>query len=243
MENKKGDCFMKNILIALTARNQSADKNNPNLSNNRSYSDYVSFGGGIPVTVFVKSKEEAECIAERCDGLLITGGEDCIPASYHEENRGSFPIDEDLEKSDFLLYRAFRKMNKPILGICRGIQVIGVCEGAHLIQDIPSEYGVEHNQTKLTPPVPRDQFCHTVTFTPGTKLYQIFGESYEVNSFHHQSLASVPEGFTGSAYSKEGIIEGIEKDHVIAVQWHPERLMHDPCHLAVMKSWIKDITK
>lgn len=234
---------MKNILIALTARNQSADKNNPILSNNRSYSDYVSMADGIPVTVFARDEKEAECFAERCDGLLITGGEDCIPSSYGEENKGSFPIDEDLENSDFLLYRAFQKRNKPVLGICRGIQVIGVCEGAHLIQDIPSLYNVEHNQTKLTPPVPRDQFCHSVTFTPGTRLHQIFGDSYQVNSFHHQALVSIPEGFTASAYSKEGIIEGIEKDRVLAVQWHPERLMHDPCHTAIIKTWIQELKK
>lgn len=232
-----------NILIAMTARNQSADKNNPILSDNRSYSEYVSAGGGIPVIVFVKNEEEAECIAQKCDGLLITGGEDCNPASYNEENTGSFPIDEDLENSDFLLYHAFQKANKPVLGICRGIQVIGVCEGAHLIQDIPSLYHVEHNQTKMTPPIPRDQFCHPLIFSKGTKLYEIFGEEYQVNSFHHQALASVPEGFTCSAYSKEGIVEAIEKDHVMAVQWHPERLMHDPNHLAIIKKWIQEIQK
>ena len=228
---------MKNILIALTARNQSTQSDNPNLSNNRSYSDYVHLAGGTPVTVFVNDEQEADFIASKCDGLLITGGEDCNPASYNEENTASYPIADDLERSDFLLYQAFKKANKPVLGICRGIQVIGVCEGVKLIQDIPAFNHNEHNQTKMNPPVPRDQFCHMVTFTRGTKLYDIFGDQYQVNSFHHQSLASVPKGFICSAISEDGIIEAIEKDHVLAVQWHPERLIHDPKHLAIIQKW------
>ena len=231
---------MNRPFIVMTARNQSEKKDNPSFSNNQSYSDYVRIGGGIPSTVTAFSQEEADQIAEMADGLLITGGEDCIPASYHEENNGSFPIEEKIENSDFLLYRAFRRKNRPVLGICRGIQVIGVCEGVSLIQDIPTVFHTEHTQSHCNPPLEKEAYCHRVFFEEGTLLHDIFGDSHMVNSFHHQALASVPEGFSLAAESEEGIIEAIEKVHVLAVQWHPERLTHDPRHVAIIQKWIQE---
>lgn len=229
---------MKQPVIALTARNQSEKPENPIYSDNSSYFDYVRAGGGLPVIVSVKNEQEANRIAEMSDGLLITGGEDCDPEYYNEQNTHSEIIQPEIEESDFMLYRAFIKAGKPVMGICRGIQVIGVCEGVHLIQDIPTEYGTEHTQSKKNPPIQREEYCHTDTFMEGTGLYDIFGTSHGVNSFHHQALREVPQGFTLTAISEEGIIEGIEKDHVIGVQWHPERLLHDPKHVEIIRRWI-----
>ncbi|MGM9941569.1 MAG: gamma-glutamyl-gamma-aminobutyrate hydrolase family protein [Bulleidia sp.] len=230
---------MKQPMIALTARNQSEKPDNPIWSDNRSYSDYVRAGGGLPMIVTAETEQEAQKIAEVFDGLLITGGEDCDPKYYNEPNTHSEVIQPDIDESDFMLYRAFVKAGKPVLGICRGIQVIGVCEGASLIQDIPTEFGTQHGQNHCQPPIPNDQFCHEDSFMEDSGLYDIFGKQYGVNSFHHQALRSVPEGFTLTARSEEGIIEGIEKDHVIGVQWHPERLLHDPKHVEIIRRWIK----
>lgn len=231
---------MKRPLIALSARNQTANPDNPIRSDNSSYFEYVSAGGGLPCIVFVKDEDEAEQIAHAFDGLLLTGGEDCDPALYGEENTKSEAIDSDLEQSDILLYNAFVKAGKPVMGICRGIQIIAVCNGAKLIQHIPDVFHTEHAQNQMNPPRGRNETCHNVSFVAGTRIGKLMGECHPVNSYHHQALEQCPEGFTVSGYSEEGIIEAIEKDHVIAVQWHPERLLHDPAHLSIMQSFIDE---
>lgn len=231
---------MKRPLIALSARNQTATADNPIRSDNSSYFDYVCAGGGIPVIAFVRNEEEADVIAEKFDGLLITGGEDCDPSLYGEKNTFSEVIDADIERSDFLLCAAFEKANKPVMGICRGIQVIGVHHGASLIQDIPDEFHVQHAQNHLNPPLGRNDTCHNAVFVNGTRIGKLMGEIHPVNSYHHQALRFCPEGFTVSARSEDGMIEAIEKDHVLAVQWHPERLIHDPKHLSLMQSFIDE---
>ena len=229
---------MKHPLIALTVRDRK-ETDNRIFMNNESYYEYIRKAGGIPADVIVHTEEEADEAAMRFDGLLITGGEDVDPAAYGEENRGSFPIAPDLEHSDFLLFHAFKKAGKPILGICRGMQVIAVCEGIGLVQDIPEYNGGQHYQTKLEPPVSREKPLHDNTIIPGTLLYEIFGPTAHVNSFHHQASAGVPAGYTLSAVSHDGLIEGFEKDHIIAVQWHPERMILDDEHLEVARRFVQ----
>ena len=231
---------MKEPFIALTARNQSQDKTNPNFGDNQSYFRYVSYGGGFPVLLPAVTEEEAEESAQLFDGLIITGGEDVNPKYYGEKNICSYLTDHDIDEADRRLYHAFVKAGKPVLGICRGIQVIAVAEGADLIQDIPTEFHTQHAQNKMDPPIPNGKFCHKDKFIKGTRLYDIFGDSYGVNSFHHQAVRHVPDGFTLAAISEDGIIEGIEKEHVTAVQWHPERLMNDPKHLQIIERFIAE---
>ena len=228
---------MKYPLIAVTARDRTETDNRIFL-NNESYYTYIQRAGGIPAVIIARTEEDAEEAAQRFDGLLITGGDDVDPAAYHEENKGSFVIAEDIERSDFLLFSAFKKAGKPILGICRGMQVIAVAEGAHLIQDIPAFNGHEHFQTKLEPPVSREKALHTCSIMPDTLLYEIFGPEAHVNSFHHQAAVSVPEGYVLSAVSYDGLIEGIEKDHITAVQWHPERMILDDEHLEIARRFV-----
>ena len=105
---------MKRPLIAISARNQTANPDNPIRSDNSSYFEYVSAGGGLPCIVFVTDEAEADQIADTFDGLLLSGGEDCDPALYGEENTKSEVIDSDIEHSDILLYKAFQKAGKPV---------------------------------------------------------------------------------------------------------------------------------
>ena len=231
---------MKRPLIALSARNQTANPDNPIRSDNSSYFEYVCAGGGLPCVAFVNDESEADQIAETFDGLLLTGGEDCDPALYGEKNSKSEVIDADIERSDILLYKAFIKAGKPIMGICRGIQIIAVIEGAKLIQDIPETFHTQHGQNLMDPPLGRNATCHDVNFVKGTRIADLMGERHPVNSYHHQALQNCPSGFTISGTSEEGIIEAIEKDHVIGVQWHPERLLHDPCYVSIIQNFIDE---
>ena len=230
---------MKKPVILLTARGH-VHVYSRVLADNDSYFDYVRAGGGMPLLGMAASREEAEMLAETADGLLITGGDDVDPARYGEPNTHSELVDEDLEESDFMLYEAFRKAGKPILGICRGFQVIAAAEGMKLIQDIPS-VGLyhEHNQRRFDSPLSSSETAHTCTFVPGTRLHSIFGDTYPVNTFHHQGFTGVPDGFVLSAVSDDGISEGIEKDCVTAVQWHPERLVSDPKHRRIVEEFVK----
>ena len=153
-------------------------------------------------------------VLDICDGLVITGS--CIdinPIHYNES-----PIAEVHEKSDeidnldFTLIREFDKLNKPILGICRGIQAINVCFGGSLYQDIDN-----HKLPKTD--------RHSVKIDRESFLYDCYNvEKLKVNSLHHQALKRIASNFKVTAVSEYGIVEGIEKNNIIAVQWHPEMM-------------------
>ena len=232
---------MKDILICMTTR-ATEFRTTRIFYDNESYFAYVRKGGGVPLVAYAYDEESAALYAERCDGLIVTGGEDSDPALYGEENLFSGVIDTDVEKSDLLLYRAFLKAGKPILGICRGIQLINIAEGGSLIQDIPAqtEDCHEHYQNRMDPPVPVGQTAHDCRFVKGTLMYEIFGETYPVNTYHHQAIKRPAEGFVISAYSDDGLIEAMEKENVTAVQWHPERLSHDEKHMELMRCFLRE---
>ncbi|MCR5795497.1 MAG: gamma-glutamyl-gamma-aminobutyrate hydrolase family protein [Solobacterium sp.] len=230
---------MKKPLIAMSVR-MTEFWNSRQLYNGQTYYDYILKAGGIPASVYADTEETAQQIADRYSGLVLTGGEDCDPALYGEENTHSDIIDPAVEKSDILLYRAFVKAGKPILAICRGIQLIAAAEGCSLIQDIPEYNGNQHNQRQMDPPLDSYAFAHENTFVKGTHLHAVFSDSYRVNTFHHQALRVCPPGYTVSSYSYDGLIEGIEKDRITGVQWHPERLAYDPKHLKIAQDFIRD---
>ncbi len=191
---------------------------------NESYFDYISNNNAIPVLAPIVTKETAKELAEMMDGLLLPGGEDVNPALYHQENTFSVPMVKDIEQNDILLYNAFKEAHKPIMGICRGLQIMNVIEGGTLIQDIheADPNALEHTQTKIN--LPKYQICHRINTVEGTQLSSIIGSSTGVNSFHHQAIDKPAPFFTVSAYSSDGFVEAIEADKMIAVQWHPERL-------------------
>ncbi len=223
--------------ILMTPRYDYTDPDHLVIFNYPEYYTMIELAGGLPVLGKIFTEAEAKMAAETYDGLLITGGADINPALYLDHDVP--PDNEHFDANDLLLYHAFRKRQKPILGICRGMQVIGVAEGVSLIQDIPTLTNTEHNQKNLS--LGRNDTAHTVTFEQGTRLSSVFGAETLVNSFHHQALASVPASFTLAAYSKEdGVIEAIEKENVLAVQWHPERLTADAKQLAIAQLFLSD---
>lgn len=233
----------KIALIGLTARSEyDESKTNRRLYDNSSYFEFIKQSGGIPVLIGTVSKEEADELAKCLDGLVITGGEDLDPKFYHTDNTYSECTDLDIDESDLNLYEAFLNHSKPVLGICRGLQVINVAEGGTLYQDILKEYSNphEHNQRQLEPPLGVNDTAHECTFVEGTTLYEIFGESHYVNTYHHQAIKDLGSGLKASAFSYDGLVEGFENENVIAVQWHPERLTHDEKHLNLGKHFIQN---
>lgn len=155
--------------------------------------------------------------AQYCDGLLLPGGADADPACYGEENTASYGIDSDRDRDEFWLIEQFRQCGRPVLGICRGHQMLNIALGGTLVQDLPDE---RHHS--LADGADR---IHTVTALHPF-LTQRYGESFAVTSAHHQAVARLGEGLLPTCVSEDGVIEGIVhvREPLIGVQFHPERM-------------------
>lgn len=153
------------------------------------------------------------------DGLVLTGGADIHPRYYGEEINGSKDINEELDDLQFHVLERFVQARKPILGICRGHQVLTVAFGGKLIQHLPSSD--RHARIGDS-----EEKYHTVFAEPGTVIDRLYGREFIVNSSHHQAAAEVPSDFILTAMSDDGVIEGFAHKTlpIISVQWHPERM-------------------
>lgn len=153
--------------------------------------------------------------AAACDALLLPGGGDLDPALFGQKNQGSQAPDPALDQIELQLVRQFT--GKPILGICRGMQVINVAFGGDLIQDLPTAAAHRWNQA--------DQ-VHPIAAKPDSFLHKLYGASFSVNSAHHQGVGRLAKGFRAAALAADGVVEAIECPgrRIFGVQWHPERM-------------------
>ena len=205
----------------------------------------VLLAGGIPV--IIPPYEQTDILGDQLDGLdgiIFSGGGDINPLYLGEEPvrelHGVTPV---RDAQELLLARLAYDRQIPMLGICKGIQIIAAALGGQLYQDINTQ--VEGISVKHSQDLDRGTASHTVTIAPNTLLYSIFAESkgcLHVNSFHHQAVKQVPEGFKVSAISPDGVIEAIESTtfkSIIGVQWHPECfcLNGDECMLPLFR-WL-----
>ena len=157
------------------------------------------------------------------DGMIFAGGGDVAPAYYGEEVLpGCGAPDEKRDNVELNLFPLLMTRGVPILGICRGCQVINVAFGGTLIQDLPNERGVDHSQDDF-----KGAFHHLVTLRAGTKLANALGtDSLMTNSYHHQAVKDLAPGFVLTGMSDDGVIEAFEDPapgrFIMGVQWHPE---------------------
>lgn len=175
------------------------------------------------VLLLPQNKETLFNALNECDGLLIPGGEDVNPKLYSQENLYSILIDESIEQLDLDAIEIMDKLNKPIFGICRGLQILNVAYGGTLIQDINQQIpnSQEHSFSHI---YQKPLNGHKVNVLANTNLINFLKSTIEVNSYHHQCIDKLAPKFKISSLSDEGIIEAIESDRIIAVQWHPERM-------------------
>lgn len=158
--------------------------------------------------------------AKSCAGLLLPGGGDISPARYGQEPDGSEEPDLRRDEAELELVADFIAWGRPILGICRGIQMLNVALGGDLIQDIPT--AAAHRRDKAL-----GDRVHTVTAGEDSFLYPLYGREFSVNSAHHQALGQLAAGLRLAAVSSEdGVVEAVEWPNlgVYGVQWHPERM-------------------
>lgn len=218
--------------------------NNGQYCINEVYVKSVLQAGGIPVNIPFGTGSCAEQLLEKLDGLLFTGGVDVHPHYFHEEPHIHLgEIMQERDEVEMALLKGAVEKKVPILGICRGIQMLNVAMGGTLYQDIQSQYeqtAILHSQKAA-----RKEPTHYVHIKKESKLYNIIGEEkIRVNSFHHQALKEVPEMFEITARASDNIIEAIElKDYpyCLGVQWHPEEMAvaHDDSAKQLFKSFIE----
>lgn len=202
----------------------------------------VAAFGGVPI-VLPNIVGNVELIAEKMDGLFLTGGGDIDPTLFGEEPHvGLGSITPERDTFEIAIIKKMLELNKPILGICRGAQILNIAVGGDMYQDIHLQ--IESKLLQHSQQAPLWHASHFVQVMKGTILSEITQiEKFKVNSFHHQANRSVPTGFEVSAVSSDGIMEAFEsKNHkfVMGVQWHPEYLLlkNDSISAAILSAFI-----
>lgn len=190
---------------------------------NDAYIRAVERANGIPTILPVSNPDYASNIAKRLDGFIFSGGCDISPYYYNEEPRCEIrEMAPERDEFEFALLKEVLLQGKPILGICRGAQLLNILLGGTLYQDSSynEEFNLQHFQ-QSEPILP----IHGIETKKGSFIHSIVGDKFNVNSIHHQMIKDIGEGLEITAWSSDGAIEAIEKkneDFVIGLQWHPE---------------------
>ena len=220
-------------LIGVTCATGSGGENRPLIFRiNQAYARAIALAGGVPVLIpSLGVSDGLRALYDTIDGILLPGGADIAPSYYGEEPHPTADTpDVPLDETEIALARWALAEAKPVLGICRGQQVLNVAAGGTLIQDIPSELpGALTHRVE-----PRNSIAHPIVVEPDSRLADLLGAlEVPVNSLHHQSVDKVAPGLVVTARAPDGVAEGLEHpDHpfAVAVQFHPEELV--PGHAA-----------
>lgn len=205
------------------------------------YLEGIKAAGGLPVVLPLEvSEEDVDQIVNTCDGFLFTGGQDVSPSLYGmEDATGTIVSSPERDQLESLLLSKALLADKPILGICRGLQFINAFMGGTLWQDLPSQHPSEivHRQGK-----PYGVPTHQVALS-GDLQTMLGKDILEVNTLHHQAVKELGNGLTPMAIAPDGIIEAarlLGKRFVWAVQWHPEYLFRtDKDSFAIFAYFVK----
>ena len=198
---------------------------------NSAYLAAIQTAGGVPVPVTpqLDARAQQELLA-RCEGFLLTGGGDLDPATFNEPPHPTlYEVTPARDRLEIALVHHAMESRKPLLAVCRGIQVLNVALGGSLFQDVASDPGseIQHQQDKDD--TPRNEPTHPVKVVAGSRLAQVLGTTdLRVNSMHHQAVKAVGRGLVPVAFAPDMVIEGVELEEpdrfVLGVQWHPEEL-------------------
>ena len=242
------------ILITPDIEIEGKEFHDLSISLSANYSESVAQAGGLPfVMTSVSSEAIVADLVARCDGVMLTGGDDVDPRLYSKRPPRSIlktvNVTPDGGARDFreltVIHEVFRQ-KKPLLAICRGHQLLNVSLGGTLVADIPQqvEGPVGHRRRQT-----RGQVAHEVRLTPDSLLAKITGtHRLRVNSTHHQAVGRIAGGLTATACADDGVVEALELEasargwlpFLLSVQFHPERLVGSyPEHLAIFRAFIR----
>ena len=203
--------------------------------------------GGVPVILpNVENMNLVDYYIKTLDGLLLGGGGDVHPSFFHERKKANnLSIKIERDRFEIALARKAVRKKLPILGICRGPQVINIVLGGTIFQDLSlrKEKTLNHKPEKVI----RFKRKHKVKIKEDSRLYSIVKKKeILVNTSHHQVIKDVAPGLKASAWSEDGVIEALEgktKDFLISVQWHPEAMIKHPSSRALFKAFVKECRK
>jgi putative glutamine amidotransferase len=195
------------------------------------YPEAIERAGGIPVIVPLLRPDAIDALLDRVEGVCLPGGPDLQPSTYGQEPHPELgPTEPRVDALELALVRAADRRNLPILGICRGMQVLNVARGGTLHQHLPDAVGGQlvHRQSEHG-----SVTTHRVETAPHSRLRATMGgPKLEVNSFHHQAVDTLGQGLVATAWAQDGTIEAVEGSGerlVLGVQWHAEGLeAHGP---------------
>ena len=212
----------------------------------RGYYEGVNQAGGLAIVLPVATNEDILLEAiDRCDGFLISGGPDVDARLYGEHN---LPFNDTISPyrdcMEILIIKKAFELNKPIFGICRGIQIMNIALGGTLYQNIYSQAEgkclIKHSQS-----APEWYPTHEICIEKGSRVWAAFMKEHaDVNSFHHQAIKDVAPGFIVTSRTTDGIIESIEhtsQAFALGVQWHPELMWEENrLHLKLFEEFVSN---
>jgi putative glutamine amidotransferase len=173
------------------------------------------------------------------DGLILSGGGDIDPAIYNGQPHATvYNVDPQRDRFEVALAKLVLKTDIPVLGICRGLEVLVVASGGSLIPHLPDEFGeaIAHRSHQSRPSE------HVVQIAPESRLASVIGVTEpNIVSWHHQAVRTVPPGWRTVARASDGVIEALEHEHhswAIALQWHPELSLHDPQQQRIFQDFV-----
>lgn len=196
---------------------------------NEAYVRSIEVAGAVPLLIpAMRTPENVISLLERVGGVLLPGGIDVDPMYFGEEPISALGnIDPDWDELELTVARTALEWDMPILGICRGIQLINIAAGGTIYQDIPTQ--IKGQVLQHAQKAPCWHPTHEITIESGSMMEQMLGtDRVRVNSFHHQAVKMPAPGFRVTAKTKDGVIEAIEsRNHTFAcgVQWHPEHMV------------------
>ncbi len=196
---------------------------------NQTYVRALEMLGALPVLIPLQMSEATlRGTFERLDGILFPGGEDIDPANYGAERHPQLgATDKERDRTELLLARWGLEEGMPMLGVCRGVQLFNVACGGTLYQDLHAEQPKLDKHDYFPPKYERFRISHRVDIERDSRLAQVLGKCHEVNSMHHQGIATLGQGLRAVGVAEDGLVEALEAPglpFVVGVQWHPEEL-------------------
>lgn len=205
------------------------------------YFNAIKEAGGTPIIIAPTSDTEyLESIINLCDGILVTGGNDVNPMLYNKENNSKIGrIIRVRDESDFYLTKKCIEKDKPLLGICRGLQVLNVVQGGTLYRHINTDNLLDHSAVNSY----KSLTAHYINIEKESILFEAYNtNNLEVNSFHHQGIENLGNELRAIAKSKDGLCEAVQmenKKFIVATQFHPEMMFEDEkLYLEIFKLFI-----
>ena len=196
---------------------------------NQRYYEAVADAGGAPVLIpLLQDQDALRAAYDACAGILIPGGVDMDPTTYGEAPHAKLGrIDPDRDRVELQLTRWCIEDKKPLLGLCRGLQVINVAQGGTLFQDLEAQLdGAIRHDYFPNYGFERDHLSHSVAVDPSSRLHSLVNlDQLPVNSMHHQGVKQLGRGLMACARAADGLIEAVESTNghwMVGVQWHPE---------------------